>query len=109
RVEISRKRVRRGDVDGVRERIRTQHLQSARQTPLELDLKRMVVRRRGILSHRYELKARIRVGEIDRTKQVSPDRNHIRHGHALVAAQRLLDGDILLVDLRKTQMGISSD
>ena len=87
-------------------RVRGQALHAARQAPLEFELQRMVVRRRGIVGHGDELKVRIRVEQLRDPKQVAADRADVRRRETLVASERLLQRHIPLIAPRKLQMRV---
>jgi hypothetical protein len=100
-VEIARESVGRGIVNRVREGIRSQSLQAPRQTPLELDLKSIVIRSRRIGCYAHKLKICIRVKQVCHSKQIAACRADVCEREALVASERLLQREIPLVGARK--------
>src|SRR5262249_56435433 len=74
RIEVAGRRVRRGDVDRVREGVRRQALQASGKTLLELELESMVVGGRRSVGYGNRLKVRIHIKELGLPKQVAPNR-----------------------------------
>src|SRR5215510_11315104 len=77
-----------------------------RQSPLEFELQRVVIRGGGVVGQADEQKIRIRVYHLSHPKQVTTDRCEIRGREALAAAQRLLERDIPLIAARYLQISI---
>src|SRR5262249_27509219 len=90
----------------MREAVRREPLQPARESPLELELERVVVRGRIAGGERDRLEIRIHVRKLGHAKQVPPNRADISQRHALSASQGLLDRDIPLITTRKLQMPV---
>src|SRR5437773_4374107 len=87
-------------------RIRGQSLQPPRQPADILNLQRVIVRVAVVGTERDILELRSRVEQPFLSQQPPPRRPHIRYRHRTRSSQRLLHGDIPLLDVRELESWI---
>src|SRR5262245_56399317 len=93
----------------MRKAVGSQCLQPPRQTPLKLELERMVVRRRRAGGERYAWKICGQVTQLSHPKQIASDRADVRHGKALPGSDGLFERGVPLVTPRKLEARVGDD